>query len=218
MKQYQQMWEKSINDPDAFWLEQAKSISWFKEPTESLRYTWDVKNRIIEHTWFADGQLNVSYNCLDRHLGTPTAKKTAIIWQGEPENEVRVLTYQQLHTEVSKFANVLFTYELARRLEGTGVTANALHPGLVLTNIARRNGRLIGWSWRLYARRHGALTPEEGAANVLFVASSPALDGVTGAYFFKSARADSAPGTEDSAAAGRLWQASVRMTGAPWAS
>jgi NAD(P)-dependent dehydrogenase (short-subunit alcohol dehydrogenase family) len=118
----------------------------------------------------------------------------------------------------SKFANVLFTFELARRLEGTGVTANVLHPGLVLTNIARRNGRLIGWGWRLYARRHGALTPEEGASNVLFVASSPTLDGVTGAYFFKTARADSAPGTEDIAAAGRLWQASVRMTGAPWTS
>ena len=118
----------------------------------------------------------------------------------------------------SKFANILFTYELARRLEGTGVAANVLHPGLVLTNIASQSGRLIGWGWRLYARRHGALTPEEGASNVLFVASSPALDGVTGAYFFKTTRADSAPGTEDKEAARRLWQASVRLTGAPWTS
>ena len=118
----------------------------------------------------------------------------------------------------SKFANVLFTYELARRLEGTGIAANVLHPGLVLTNIARQNGRLIGWGWRLYARRHGAMTPEEGALNVLFVASSPALDGVTGAYFFKTTRADSAPGTEDKEAARRLWQASAKLTGAPWIS
>jgi NAD(P)-dependent dehydrogenase (short-subunit alcohol dehydrogenase family) len=118
----------------------------------------------------------------------------------------------------SKFANVLFTYELARRLKGTGVAANVLHPGLVLTNIARQSGRLIGWGWRLYARRNGALTPEEGALNVLFVASSPALDGVTGAYFFKTTRADSAPGTEDTEAARRLWQASVKLTGAPWIS
>jgi acetyl-CoA synthetase len=107
LEQYQQMWERSLNDPDGFWLEQAKSISWYKEPTESLRYTWDVKNRIIEHTWFADGQLNVSYNCLDRHLGTPIAKKTAIIWQGEAEDAVRKLTYEELHQEVCKFANVL---------------------------------------------------------------------------------------------------------------
>jgi len=107
LEQYQQMWERSLSDPDGFWLEQAKSISWFKEPTESLRYNWDVKNRIIEHTWFADGQLNVSYNCLDRHLGTPTAKKTAILWQGEAEDAVRKLTYEELHQEVCKFANVL---------------------------------------------------------------------------------------------------------------
>ena len=106
-EQYKQMWEKSINDPDAFWLEQAKSLAWFKEPTRSLKYTWNTKNRKIEHTWFADGQLNVSYNCLDRHLGTPTAKKTALIWQGEAEDAVRKFTYEELHRQVCKFANVL---------------------------------------------------------------------------------------------------------------
>ncbi|HEG42889.1 MAG TPA: acetate--CoA ligase [Phycisphaerales bacterium] len=106
-EQFQEMWEKSIKDPDGFWLEQAKSLSWFKEPTKSLEYTWDTKARKIEHTWFADGQLNVSYNCLDRHLGTPTAKKTAIIWQGEEEDNVKKYTYEELHKEVCKFANVL---------------------------------------------------------------------------------------------------------------
>ena len=106
-EQYKKMWEQSINDPDGFWLEQAKSLSWFKEPTKSLEYTWDTKSRKIEHTWFADGQLNISYNCLDRHLGTPTAKKTALIWQGEAEDNVRKFTYEELHKEVCKFANVL---------------------------------------------------------------------------------------------------------------
>lgn len=96
MKQYQQMWEQSINEPDKFWLEQAKSLAWFKEPKKGLEYTWDTKNRKIEHTWFADGQLNVSYNCLDRHLKT-AAKKTAIIWQGEEDKAVRKYTYEQLH-------------------------------------------------------------------------------------------------------------------------
>ncbi len=107
MAQYKKMWDQSINDPDKFWLEQAKSLTWFKQPKESLRYTWDVANRKIEHTWFADGQLNVSVNCLDRHLGTPTAKKTALIWQGEADEAVRKYTYEQLHKEVCKFANVL---------------------------------------------------------------------------------------------------------------
>ena len=106
-EQYQKMWEQSINDPDTFWLEQAKSLSWYKEPTKSLEYDWDTKNRKIEHTWFADGELNVSYNCLDRHLGTPTAKKVALLWQGEAEDDVKKITYEDLHKEVCKFANVL---------------------------------------------------------------------------------------------------------------
>ncbi len=106
-EQYQQMWEQSINDPDGFWLEQAKTLAWFKQPTKSLEYTWDTKKRKIEHTWFADGQLNVTYNCLDRHLGTPIAKKTALIWQGEEDKAVRKFTYEELYKEVCKFANVL---------------------------------------------------------------------------------------------------------------
>jgi len=105
--QYKKMWEQSIRNPDGFWLEQAQTLTWFKKPTESLKYTWDTGARKIEHTWFADGQINVSYNCLDRHLGTPTAKKTALIWQGEIDSAVKKFTYEQLHKEVCKFANVL---------------------------------------------------------------------------------------------------------------
>ncbi len=107
MEQYQEMWEKSINDPDTFWLEQAKTLSWIKEPTKSLECNWDTQARKIEHTWFADGTLNVSYNCLDRHLNTPIAKKHAIVWQGEAEDAVKKFTYEELHREVCKFANVL---------------------------------------------------------------------------------------------------------------
>lgn len=107
LDEYQKMWKKSIEDSDGFWLEQAETLSWFKKPTKSLEYVWNTKDRKIEHTWFADGELNVSYNCLDRHLNTPTAKKTAIIWQGEVENDVKKLTYEELHIEVCKFANVL---------------------------------------------------------------------------------------------------------------
>ncbi len=107
LEQYQVMWERSVNDPDGFWLEQAKTLSWFREPTKSLEYTWDTQARKIEHTWFADGTLNVSYNCLDRYLNTPVAKKDAIVWQGEAEDAVRRYTYEELHREVCKFANVL---------------------------------------------------------------------------------------------------------------
>ena len=106
-QQYKEMWEKSINDPDGFWLEQAKTLTWFKEPTKSLEYTWDTKARKIEHTWFEDGQMNITVNCLDRHLGTPIAKKTALIWQGDADEDVVKLTYEELYKEVCKCANVL---------------------------------------------------------------------------------------------------------------
>ncbi len=107
MEQYQEMYDRSINDPDGFWLEQAESLHWFKKPTRSLVYTWDTKGKTVNHTWFDDGELNVAYNCLDRHLGTPTAKKAALVWQGEPEEDTVTLTYEELHKEVCKFANVL---------------------------------------------------------------------------------------------------------------
>ncbi|HDP33500.1 MAG TPA: acetate--CoA ligase [Candidatus Hydrogenedentes bacterium] len=108
MEEYQQMWEASVaENSDPFWLEQAKTLTWFKEPTVGLEYTWDTEKRIIEHTWFKDGQLNVSVNCLDRHLGTERENKVALVWQGEPEDDVIKMTYKELHTEVCKFANVL---------------------------------------------------------------------------------------------------------------
>ncbi|MCU0608530.1 MAG: acetate--CoA ligase [Chitinispirillaceae bacterium] len=104
---YEKMWKRSIDDPNGFWLEQAKTLNWFKNPTRGLEYNWDSARKEIRHTWFADGELNVSYNCLDRHLNTPTADKVAILWQGEKEDAVQKITYRQLHEKVCKFANVL---------------------------------------------------------------------------------------------------------------
>jgi len=109
-KKYQEMYDLSVSNPDKFWLDQANTLSWFKKPTVTRKYTWDVDKKVLKHTWFEDGELNVSVNCLDRHLGTPTAKKTAIIWQGEPENDVVKISYEDLHREVCKFANVLKSF------------------------------------------------------------------------------------------------------------
>jgi acetyl-CoA synthetase len=113
LEQYQAMYDRSINDPDGFWLEQAESLDWFAKPSKAREYTWDTQGRVIKHTWFADGSLNVSYNCLDRHLDGPRADKVALVWQGEPEEDAKTLTYKQLHAEVCKFANAL---------KGLGVT------------------------------------------------------------------------------------------------
>jgi acetyl-CoA synthetase len=106
-EQYQKMYEHSIKDPDGFWLEQAATLDWFKSPTKGRKFIWNTSAKIVEHTWFEDGQLNVTVNCLDRHLKSKTRDKTALIWQGEPEDDVRTFTYVQLHQEVCKFANVL---------------------------------------------------------------------------------------------------------------
>jgi NAD(P)-dependent dehydrogenase (short-subunit alcohol dehydrogenase family) len=113
----------------------------------------------------------------------------------------------------SKFANVLFTYELARRLEGTGVTVNALHPGLVATNIGSDNGRLVKWAWTTYARLRGALTIGEGARTSIYLASSVEAEGVTGMYFTRQRAVPSDPDTYDQQAALALWEASRQLTG-----
>ncbi len=107
MEQYQQMYDESINDSDKFWLKQAEILDWSKKPTKASEYTWDTAGNTMDIKWFEDGELNVSYNCLDRHLNTWRKNKAAIIWQGEPEEETRIFTYQDLHREVCKFANVL---------------------------------------------------------------------------------------------------------------
>lgn len=106
-QQYEQLYERSIRESDAFWLEQAQTLEWTKPPTVGCKYVWDTAARRIQHTWFEDGILNLSVNCLDRHLKTEVRNKPAIVWQGEPEDEVRSLTYEELHTQVCKFANVL---------------------------------------------------------------------------------------------------------------
>jgi acetyl-CoA synthetase len=106
-EQYKKMYDRSIADPDGFWLEQCNTLDWFKKPTVSRKYTWNTDARKIQHTWFEDGQLNVTVNCLDRHLKTSARTKPALVWQGEPEEDAITLTYEQLHKEVCKFANVL---------------------------------------------------------------------------------------------------------------
>ena len=98
--EYEQIYAEAEKDTEAFWASAAEDLHWFQK--------WDT---ILEWNephakWFVGGKINVSYNCLDRHLETWRRNKAAIIWEGEP-GEIRTLTYQQLHSEVCKFANVL---------------------------------------------------------------------------------------------------------------
>jgi NAD(P)-dependent dehydrogenase (short-subunit alcohol dehydrogenase family) len=111
----------------------------------------------------------------------------------------------------SKLANVMFTYELARRLEGSGVTANAVHPGFVATNMGANNGRLV--KFFLPLTRMFALSPEEGAQTVVYLAFSPDVEGVSGKYFYKMHSVPSSPASHDVGQAQRLWDISAQMTG-----
>lgn len=111
----------------------------------------------------------------------------------------------------SKLANILFTNELARRLQGTGVTVNALHPGMVATGFGRNNRGWLGWGIRIAAPF--MLKPEQGAQTTVYLASSPKVEGVSGKYFAKSREAAPPPAANDQAAAQRLWDISARMTG-----
>ncbi|MBS4168410.1 acetate--CoA ligase [Parachlamydia sp. AcF125] len=106
-EEYQALYQRSLSDPDSFWLEQADALTWAKKPSVAGKHTWDSEQRLIQHTWFEDGNLNVSVNCLDRHLTSSTSDKIAILWQGESDEEVRKITYRELHREVCQFASVL---------------------------------------------------------------------------------------------------------------
>lgn len=110
----------------------------------------------------------------------------------------------------SKLANILFTYELARRLQGSGVTANCLHPGVVATGFGHNNGRLISLGFRLIAPF--VTKPDEGAKTSIYLASSPQVDGVSGKYFVKCKETRSSAASYDEAAARRLWDLSAELT------
>jgi acetyl-CoA synthetase len=107
LEQYQTLYNRAVADPEGFWSEIAEELAWFKKPEKILDYNFDIRNGRVFHEWFKGGYTNMCYNCLDRHLETPMRNKAAIIWQGEPDEDTKVLTYLTLHREVCRFANVL---------------------------------------------------------------------------------------------------------------
>ncbi|WP_417309606.1 acetate--CoA ligase [Devosia sp.] len=103
-EQYEQMYARSISDPDGFWKEQSERLDWIKAPTIIKNTSYAYPDISIK--WYEDGVLNVSANCIDRHLET-RGDQVAIIWEGDDPSTQAEVTYRELHTRVCRFANVL---------------------------------------------------------------------------------------------------------------
>ena len=112
----------------------------------------------------------------------------------------------------SKLCNILFNRELARRLEGTGVTANCLHPGFVATRFGDQSGGIMSVAVKI-AKPIGAITPEAGARTIVYLAASPQVEGRSGGYYYKNALAEPTKDAQSDADAKRLWDISARMSG-----
>ena len=99
-EQYRELYEKSVQDPEGFWMDMAAGFHWFSPPKEALE--WEPPDA----RWFIGGSTNIAYNAVDRHANSLRRNKAAILWESE-QGDTRILTYQQLQREVSTFANVL---------------------------------------------------------------------------------------------------------------
>ncbi|MFL5111242.1 MAG: acetate--CoA ligase [Microvirga sp.] len=108
---YRAMYQRSIADPNGFWAEQAKRIHWYRTPSKIKNTSFGPGDVSIK--WFEDGVTNVAYNCIDRHL-PKRADQTAIIWEGDDPSESKHITYQELHDEVCRFANILRNRNVAK--------------------------------------------------------------------------------------------------------
>ncbi len=107
---YQTWYQESIETPEAFWSRQAERLHWFKKWNQVMDYDYNT----AKIAWFLGGKLNVSYNCLDRHLASPKRNQAALIWEADDPHEAKTFTYLQLHREVCKFANVMKKYGLKK--------------------------------------------------------------------------------------------------------
>jgi retinol dehydrogenase-14 len=133
---------------------------------------------------------------------------------GDPEDWLSVKGYNgRAAYNRSKLANVIYGYDLAHRLEGSGVTVNSCHPGVVNTEVLHElyNRWWSRWAWPI--ARKFAITPEEGATTPLYLALSPDVEGVTGKYFKNSRPATSSLISHDAVIGARLWNLSLRLTG-----
>ncbi len=154
-EQYDAMYRQSVDDPDAFWGEHGKRLSWSKPYTKVKNTSYDQANLSIK--WFEDGELNASANCLDRHLDT-RGDQTAIIFEGDDPSESRHVSYRELHAETCKFANVLKSLGVNK-----GDVVTIYMPMIVETAVAMLACARIG---AIHSVVFGGFSPEALAARI----------------------------------------------------
>ena len=135
MDEYKKEYEKSISDPEGYWAEKAEELDWIKK-WDSVR-SYDFIEALV--AWFKGGKLNASANCLDRHLTNGRKDKTALIWEGDGENESKTFTYEELHREVNRFALVLKANGV-RKGDGVAIYLPMI-PELPISMLACKIGR-----------------------------------------------------------------------------
>ncbi len=156
---------------------------------------------------------------LDRLKATPGARIVSVASDAHKSGKLdfddlqSAKSYASFRTYgTSKLCNILFTRELARRLEGTGVTANCLHPGFVITRFGDNNDGFLGWGFGI-AKKFAAISPEEGAKTIVYLASSPEAAGKSGGYYYKCAPLAPTAAAQNDADAKRLWDVSAKLAG-----
>ncbi|WP_336486850.1 SDR family oxidoreductase [Methylobacterium nigriterrae] len=174
----------------------------------------------IERTWALDhlGYVLLTLELLDRLKGSAPARIVNVASAAHLRGHVDFADLEGARSygairaySQAKLGNVLFTYALARRLAGSGVTVNALHPGVINTGFAKNTRGLLGFGWGLI--RPFLRPPAEGAATSLHVATAPELAGVSGRYFSRCREEPSSPESRDEAVQERVWEASLRQIG-----
>ena len=111
-KQYEELYRRSLDDPDTFWQSEASRLDWMTFPSVTRNVSFGAPNVSIK--WFEDGELNASYNCVDRHLAS-SGEVPAIIWEpDDPSDDAEIVTYRRLHAEIGKFANVLLSLGIGK--------------------------------------------------------------------------------------------------------
>lgn len=192
-----------VNNAGAFFQKRQESVDGFEMTFAVNHLNYFLLTNLLLDVLQASAPARIVNVSSDAHIGGPL--KLDDLQSRQSYGGSGFLAYGQ-----SKLANILFTYELARRLAGTGVTANALHPGFVATGFGKNNSgfmRLAMSVMQLFA-----LTPEQGADTIIYLASAPEVEGVSGQYFEKRKAKSSSPHSYDEDAARRLWEISEKLT------